>query len=93
MCGSISIHEPEITLYDYTTPKHYEVDTIYSGDKKGGLVTLNERSTKKLYSIIVPNRKAKTIAKAIQDIIILNNLHIDSITSDNGTEFSFSTLC
>ncbi|MGL5021577.1 MAG: hypothetical protein ACRC5R_06110, partial [Mycoplasmatales bacterium] len=91
--GHISIHEREITLYDYTTPKHYEVDTIYSGDKKGRLVTLNERSTMKLYSVIVPDRKARTVAKTIQDIIISNNLQIDSITSDNGMVFTlFKTL-
>ncbi|MGL5021552.1 MAG: transposase [Mycoplasmatales bacterium] len=42
----------------------------------------------KLYSVIVPDRKPRTVAKAIQDIIISNNLQIDSITSDNGMEFT-----
>ncbi|MGL5020923.1 MAG: hypothetical protein ACRC5R_02795 [Mycoplasmatales bacterium] len=38
----------------------------------------------KFYSVIVPDRKARTVAKTIQDIIFSNNLQIDSITSDNG---------
>ena len=86
--GRISIHAREIGLYDYSTPKHYEVDTIYSGDKKGGLVTLNERSTMMLYSALISDRKARTVTKAIQEIIQKNKLSVDSITSDTGTEFT-----
>lgn len=80
-------------MNDYSHRGHYEIDTIYNGDKKGGLLTLNERSTRKLYAIKIKDRKAITINKAIRVLIKKIGPHnIHSITSDNGLEFSYSAV-
>ena len=86
--GKKSIHDREIGMDDYVTPGHYEIDTIYNGQRKGGILTLNHRATAKLYAILIPNRNAKTIVLALRKLIKDNNLQIKSITSDNGSEFA-----
>ena len=86
--GKKSIHDREIGMDDYVTIGHYEIDTIYNGQRKGGILTLNHRATAKLYAIQIPNRNAKTIVLALRKLIKDNNLQIKSITSDNGSEFA-----
>ncbi|MGL5020607.1 MAG: IS30 family transposase [Mycoplasmatales bacterium] len=80
-------------MNDYSHRGHYEIDTIYNGDKLGGLLTFNERSTRKLYAVKIKDRKASTINKALRILIKQIGSHnIFSITSDNGTEFSYSAV-
>lgn len=88
-CGDKrSISDRPIEEDDYTTPGHYEIDTIFNDDLQGGLLTLNHRASMKLYSIIIPNRKARTINRALSILIKQHNLQIKTITSDNGSEFT-----
>lgn len=86
-----SIHSRLVN--DYTSPAHYEINTIYNGKKLGGILTLNHRPTRMLFARIIKNREASTINKALRDIII-NDLHFKpkTITSDNGKEFAFSKV-
>lgn len=83
-----SISERPIDLNDYVTPGHYEIDTVFNEDLKGGALTLNHRATMKFYSIQIPDRKASTIILALRRLIKINNLKILTITSDNGSEFA-----
>jgi len=91
--GRKSIHDRPFELDDYTTPSHYEIDTIYNSDKKGGVLTFNCRSTMKIHSRQIPDRKASTINYYLRDIInTIGADNIDSITSDNGSEFSYTKV-
>lgn len=73
---------------DYVSIGHYEIDTVYNSDKKGGVLTLNHRATMMYYVVKIPDRKAKTIVKALRELVKRENLKIDTITSDNGSEFA-----
>ncbi len=78
---------------EYSKTGHYEIDTIIDGLKNGGLITFNHRATMKLYARYVTDKKAITVNKAIRSIIKEIGAHnILSITSDNGTEFSYSVV-
>lgn len=83
----LSIHDRPISMDDYHTPGHYEIDTIFSSGK-GGVLTLNHRATAKLYAIIIPDRTSETVVKALKHLIKRHNLNIKTITSDNGHEFA-----
>ena len=63
---------------------HFEADTAKC--KNGYLLVLTER--KSLYNLIykLPDKTAKSITQTI--INLKNRIHIQSITSDNGTEFA-----
>ena len=74
---------------------HWEMDTVYSkkNSTTKALLVLTERKTRREIIIMVPNRKAETIVKAIdaleRKIGAVNFRKIfKSITVDNGTEFS-----
>jgi len=95
--GRKSIHQRYIDhnfdMDDYSVAGHYEIDTIYNGDKKGGVLTLNHRATMKLYAAIIPDRTATTINRTLRSIIKEIGPHnIKSITSDNGSEFQYSKV-
>jgi IS30 family transposase len=78
---------------DYSMRGHYEIDTIYNGDKMGGLLTFNERCSRKLYAVKIKDRKARTINRALRRLINKIGAHnILSITSDNGSEFAYSAV-
>lgn len=74
---------------------HWEMDTVYSGQKQSrkALLTMTERKTRKEIIILIPNRKAETVVRAID---ALERKHgapafrmiFRSITVDNGSEFA-----
>ncbi|WNM17293.1 IS30 family transposase [Mesomycoplasma ovipneumoniae] len=68
---------------------HWELDLVV-GKKASGhdnILTLVERKTRKLFAKKVRNKNPRTINKAIKDLANENNLHIKTITCDNGIEF------
>lgn len=74
---------------------HWEMDTVYSAKNKGKavLLTITERKTRKEIIVLLPNRKAETIIKAINALerkYGARNFReiFKSITVDNGSEFS-----
>lgn len=76
---------------------HWEMDTVYSGKGKNkskrALLVLTERKTRREIIIMVPNRKAETIVKAIDALerkIGARRFRaiFKSITVDNGSEFA-----
>jgi IS30 family transposase len=78
---------------DYSIRGHYEIDTIYNGDKMGGLLTFNERASRKLYAVKISDRKARTVNRALRKLISKIGAHnIISITSDNGSEFAYTAV-
>lgn len=74
---------------------HWEMDTVYSARNKGRavLLTITERKTRKEIIVLLPNRKAETITRAVN---ALERKHgavnfraiFKSITVDNGSEFA-----
>lgn len=88
-----SIHQRNFDLNDYSIPGHYEIDTIYDGSRKGGVITFTHRYDMKLYAHIIPDRKPLTINKYLR--LFINQIgsnNIKSITSDNGKEFSYNEV-
>ena len=67
----------------------WEMDTIIGKDGKGAIVTLVERTSKKLLMAKSPKGKnAKAVAKLVVQMLRPFERHVLSITTDNGTEFA-----
>ena len=67
----------------------WEMDTIIGKDGKGAIVTLVERTTKKMLMAKSPKGKnAKAVAKLVVQMLRPFERHVLSITTDNGTEFA-----
>lgn len=67
----------------------WEMDTIVGKDGKGAIVTLVERTTKKMLMAKSPKGKnAKAIARLVVQMLRPFEHHVLSITTDNGTEFA-----
>lgn len=83
-------NRPEI-INQRMEPGHWEMDLIISAkEKKTALLTLTERMTRKEIIIKIPNRKARTICKAIDKLEKTTTNFQEkfrSITTDNGPEF------
>ncbi len=67
----------------------WEMDTIIGKDGKGAIVTLVERTSKKLLMAKSPRGKnAKAVAKLVVHLLKPFEHHVLSITTDNGPEFA-----
>ena len=67
----------------------WEMDTIIGKDGKGAIVTLVERTTKKLLMAKSHRGKnAKAVARLVVQLLRPFERHVLSITTDNGTEFA-----
>lgn len=67
---------------------HYEGDCIVGKDHKSVLLTLNERKTNKYIIRRIKAKNSRNVVRQIHKILKENNLHIKSITFDNGSEFA-----
>jgi len=74
---------------------HWEMDTVYSAKNKGKavLLTITERKTRKEIIVLLPNRKAETITRAVNALerkygAAKFRAIFKSITVDNGSEFA-----
>ena len=90
---SIDNRPPEVK--DRSVFGHWEMDTVYSGQKQSrkALLTMTERKTRKEIIILIPNRKAETVVRAIDALERKHGaptfrLIFRSITVDNGSEFA-----
>lgn len=63
-----------------------EGDTVYGAVGKGCALTLIDRTTRLLYAAKCASREKKLIVKAFEKA--LGSTHVESITLDNGAEFS-----
>ncbi len=76
---------------------HWEMDTVYSAktSSKKALLVLTERKTRWEIIIMIPNRKAETVVKALDALerrygAVNFRKIFRSITVDNGSEFAMS---
>lgn len=67
---------------------HFEVDTIVGAGNKGAILTIVERKTKMLLMSKLKGKNAKEVAQSMVDLLLPYKPYIQTITSDNGTEFS-----
>ncbi|WP_438832725.1 IS30 family transposase [Streptococcus pluranimalium] len=83
-----SIEERPETINNRSEFGHWEIDLVLGKKTKGEAVvmTLVERQTRFALACKLPNKEAKTINEAVQDLI--KRYPIASITADNGSEFS-----
>jgi len=67
----------------------WEMDTIIGKDGRGAIVTLVERTSKKLLMAKSPKGKnARAVARLVVRLLRPFERHVLSITTDNGTEFA-----
>lgn len=67
----------------------WEMDTIVGKDGKGAIVTLVERTSKKLIMAKCPRGKnSKALARLVIQMLRPFENHVLSITTDNGSEFA-----
>ncbi|MFC3928233.1 IS30 family transposase, partial [Streptococcus caprae] len=65
----------------------YEIDTVIQTRAKNEcLLTLTDRKSRFQIIRLIPDKSATSVNQALKGI--LQNYHINSITADNGTEFS-----
>ncbi len=67
----------------------WAMDTIVGKGGKGAIVTIVERTTKKMLMAKAPKGKnAKAVARLVVQMLRPFEHHVLSITTDNGTEFA-----
>lgn len=85
----VSIDERPAVVDSKSRFGDWEMDTIVGKDGKGAIVTLVERTTKKMLMAKSPKGKnAKAVAKVVVQLLRPFERHVLSITTDNGTEFA-----
>ncbi len=85
----VSIDERPTVVDERSRFGDWEMDTIIGKDGKGAIVTLVERTTKKLLMAKSPRGKnAKAVAKLVVQLLKPFERHVRTITTDNGTEFA-----
>lgn len=89
-----SIHTRDFSPDNYDDFGNFEIDLIVGPhNTNGAILTLNERSTCKLFAQYVPNKKATSINKALRKLVEqIGPEKIKTITSDNGKEFLYSNV-
>lgn len=65
-----------------------EIDTIIGRNRKGAIVTINDRATGFLWARRIPVRSAQWTAEAAIEALLGLKEHIHTITADNGLEFA-----
>lgn len=66
----------------------WEADLVELGQRSGYVLTLVERKTKFLLTALLPDKKAKTVTKAIIARFRTTGLPVKTVTFDNGKEFA-----
>lgn len=65
-----------------------EIDTVIGKNRKGLILTINERKTGFVWIHKLPTKEAKYVAAATEKLLMPFKGKIHTITSDNGTEFA-----
>jgi IS30 family transposase len=68
---------------------HWEGDTILGSGRRGAVLTVVERKSRYLRMGVLPNLRAKTIVEIISNRLHQLSARVQSITLDNGSEFSY----
>ena len=85
----VSIDETPSVVDERSRFGDWEMDTINGKDGKGAIVTLVERSTKKLIMAkSAKGKNAKAISRLVVQLLRPFERFVLSITTDNGTEFA-----
>ena len=83
-----SIHERPQEVDRRSRYGDYEVDLIIGANHKGGLLSMNDRTTGKVKIRKIEGKNSKQIARLIVSALRKEKGRIHTITSDNGREFA-----
>ncbi|MFD1898999.1 IS30 family transposase [Enterococcus termitis] len=87
MSGGKSIHDRPKEAKERIRVGDWELDTVVGcKGTKSCLLTIVDRKSRYLKSMLLPDRKANRVAKAIE--LLLKNEVVHTLTADNGKEFS-----
>lgn len=85
----VDIDERPQEVNERQKPGHWEADTVIGTQRKGEvLVTLVERSSRKVLAKKVKNKSAEAVTAAIIELLGPYQELVHSITFDNGKEFA-----
>jgi IS30 family transposase len=70
----------------------FECDLMIGAAQSGALLTVNCRSTGKVWIKKIPNKEAPGVRDALIEILTPYKDHLHTITSDNGREFSLHEI-
>ena len=84
--NSVSIEERPKIVDDKTRFGDLELDTVEGKKGSGFFVTIVDKATKRLWAKFIKNKTAENTRKAILEM--LSGLEIETLTSDNGSEFA-----
>lgn len=83
-----SIHERPEWINERSRIGDWEGDTVLGGPGKGGLVTLVERRSRYLKMALIGDKQAATVEQRLYQALHGDNIPVESITFDNGSEFA-----
>jgi IS30 family transposase len=85
-----TIHDREVVVNERKEFGHWELDSVVSGrgKSKGCLATFLERKSRFYFAILMPNRTAHSMQKAIETLCKLFPNAVKSFTVDRGKEFA-----
>jgi IS30 family transposase len=85
----VSIEERPSTVDENKTFGHWEMDTIVGPNNKGAILTITERTTNFFMMKKLPSGKnSKQLADAVIKLLLPYKKYVNTITTDNGTEFA-----
>ncbi|QZT36878.1 IS30 family transposase [Halosquirtibacter xylanolyticus] len=87
MEGRVSIDQRPKIVEEKQRFGDLEIDTIIGKNRKGAILTINDRSTGLCWIRLLNGKNAKALAKQTIDVLTPFKDLIHTITSDNGREF------
>ena len=84
----VSISKRPDIVDEMTRVGDFEIDTIIGSNRKGAITTAVDRSSKLVKISIPTTKKADEVEREIRRILLPFKDKIETITSDNGFEFS-----
>ena len=85
----VSIDKRAKIVEDKSRIGDWEIDTVIGANHKGVLVTIVDRKSKFVLIKSVPSKHADVVTQATIDLLYPLKLLTHTITSDNGTEFTY----
>jgi IS30 family transposase len=67
---------------------HFEIDTVILKGHKGAIVTIVDKRSRRLYTVLVEDRTAERVQEAIVKVLKSLAYKAITITVDNGKEFA-----
>ena len=86
--GRVDIDQRPSIVEEKKRTGDWELDTIIGKNHKGAIVSMVDRSSKYTKLVLVKDKKASSVTKAIEETLYPIRDKVLTLTTDNGKEFS-----